>query len=184
MALPGWGALPISMSQVNTEIGRAWNAALDLNDGTVRTLAAQGGAISMSDLVGREAYIAWSGNSVASATNVLYGPMAIETSGSSFRINGGGWMAMYVNGNFALESKNAYYGLQASGNAIRAWGSEGGYASAWVYFSPGFSGSSDALYAGVGYARPYIKLQTSGGLLRVSDYFDIADHPGAYIYPY
>ncbi|GFE77730.1 hypothetical protein [Novosphingobium sp. TCA1] len=52
MALPGSGA--ISMSQVNTELGRSATQAISLNDSAVRTLAGKGsGAISLGDLRGK-----------------------------------------------------------------------------------------------------------------------------------
>lgn len=50
-------ALPtgtIAMSDVNTELGRAWNQRIDLNDGQVRSLAGRpSGTISLSDLRGK-----------------------------------------------------------------------------------------------------------------------------------
>lgn len=50
-------ALPtgtISMSDVNSELGRAWNQTIDLNDSQVRQLAGiPSGAISMADLRGK-----------------------------------------------------------------------------------------------------------------------------------
>lgn len=52
MALPTSGA--ISMSQVNTELGKAADAAVSMNDTDVRTLAGvSSGAISMSNLHGK-----------------------------------------------------------------------------------------------------------------------------------
>ena len=52
MTLPASGA--ISFSQINTELGRASNAADSLNDSWVRTLAQKAsGAISFNDLHGK-----------------------------------------------------------------------------------------------------------------------------------
>ncbi len=52
MTLPSSG--PISFSQINTELGKASNATISLNDGDVRNLAGKAsGAISMSDLLGK-----------------------------------------------------------------------------------------------------------------------------------
>jgi hypothetical protein len=54
MTLPASGA--ISMSQVNVELSRAWNAAISLDDVAVRDLAGvPSGAISMSQLHGKSA---------------------------------------------------------------------------------------------------------------------------------
>lgn len=47
----------ILMSDINVELGRAWNAPLSLNDAAVRALAGKpSGAISMADLRGKSAY--------------------------------------------------------------------------------------------------------------------------------
>lgn len=54
MALPTSGA--ISLSQVNTELGKAATAAISLNDANVRSLAGvASGAIAMSNLQGKSA---------------------------------------------------------------------------------------------------------------------------------
>jgi hypothetical protein len=54
MTLPASGA--ISMSQVNVELSRAWNAAISLDEVAVRDLAGvPSGAISMSQLHGKSA---------------------------------------------------------------------------------------------------------------------------------
>lgn len=54
MGLPSTGS--ISMSQVNTELKKASNAAISLNDSAVRKLAGKtSGTISMSDLRGKKA---------------------------------------------------------------------------------------------------------------------------------
>lgn len=54
MTLPATG--PISLSDVNVELGKAANAAITLNDTDVRTLAGKAsGAISLSDLRGKSA---------------------------------------------------------------------------------------------------------------------------------
>lgn len=58
MALPSG---TISMSQVNTELGRGATAALSMNDSALRTLAQVGGsgtAVSMNNLRGKSAYTA------------------------------------------------------------------------------------------------------------------------------
>lgn len=52
MALPSSGA--ISLSLVNTELGKSASAAISMNDAAVRSLAGKSsGAISMSDLRGK-----------------------------------------------------------------------------------------------------------------------------------
>ena len=58
MTLPGSGA--ISLGQVNTELGRASNQAISMNDSAVRSLAGvASGAISMSSLWGKS-NVSWS----------------------------------------------------------------------------------------------------------------------------
>lgn len=57
MALPSSGA--ISLSQVNTELGKASGAAISLNDAAVRSLFGKvSGAISMSDGHGKSSVVA------------------------------------------------------------------------------------------------------------------------------
>jgi len=52
MTLPA--SFPLSMSQVNTELGRATNATTSLTESAVRTLAQKpSGAVSFSDLLGK-----------------------------------------------------------------------------------------------------------------------------------
>lgn len=63
MALPGTpndGVTQISMSQVNTELGRTSTQLIDLNDSAVRTLAQVGGSgtiISLNNLHGRSSAV-------------------------------------------------------------------------------------------------------------------------------
>jgi hypothetical protein len=55
MALPNTG--PLSMSQVNTELGRSSSANISLNEAAVRALAGvPSGAISFQDLRGKSAF--------------------------------------------------------------------------------------------------------------------------------
>lgn len=56
MTLPSGG--PISMSQVNTELGRSSTATVSLNESAVRGLAGIGsGSLSMWHLLGKSAYL-------------------------------------------------------------------------------------------------------------------------------
>jgi len=55
MALPASG--PISLSQVNTELGKATNAPISLGDAAVRSLSGQpSGLVDMNSLHGKSAY--------------------------------------------------------------------------------------------------------------------------------
>ena len=63
MTLPASGS--ISLSQVNTELGRSSTAALSMNDSGLRTLFGVGsGQISMSSGYGKSSYTAPSGINV------------------------------------------------------------------------------------------------------------------------
>jgi hypothetical protein len=72
----------ISMSQVNTELGRSATASLNLNDAAVRSLAGiPSGAISMNDLRGKGsavsvAYVSGSGSS-GNATTYTFNSVSI-----------------------------------------------------------------------------------------------------------
>jgi hypothetical protein len=62
MALPSSG--PLSLSQVNVELGKSSTAQISLNDADVRALAQKpSGAISMSDLYGKSRFVIASGGS-------------------------------------------------------------------------------------------------------------------------
>ena len=86
----------ISMSQVNTELGRSSTASINLNETAVRTLAGvASGTISMNDLRGKSSFTAvfnnaqnisvMNGQSTSSPLDASY---AINTNGTCTKING------------------------------------------------------------------------------------------------
>ena len=103
MALP---TTTISMSQVNTELGRSATASINLNETAVRTLAGvASGAISMDNLRGKSSYTApvytpWSGGATAgtaeyASNDVSYQEAEISISANknvtwSYSMSGGG----------------------------------------------------------------------------------------------
>lgn len=101
----------IQASDVNVELGRAWNAPFNLNDAAVRSLAGKpSGAISFADLRGKSNIIREppSGDYFASVNGLQYGMNYISFYGMADIIWAGGTIAQhngkpnasYVKGNW------------------------------------------------------------------------------------
>lgn len=91
MTLPA--SFPLSMSQVNTELGRATNATTSLLESAVRTLAQKpSGAVAFSDLLGKASLTASGVNS-----NISYSSSGGGGNADSFpSVNRSGGQAPYT----------------------------------------------------------------------------------------
>lgn len=138
MTLPSTG--PISMSQVNTELGRSATAAISRGESAVRTLAGvPSGAIAMSNLRGK--------------SNITFTPNGGASSGSA--------VGLYDSGTFHAEIT-----VQCNQNAVWTW-SGNGTVSETVSVPSGGSATSitftldTTYYPGTGY---WTLSATSGGV--------------------
>ena len=119
----------ISMSQVNTELGRASTAQISLNETAVRTLAGRSsGAIGMGDLRGKSSYTPMSGlGYVVTPTNPVIGTNA----NISFSWSGGtppfNYYVTGFNGNQALISSSNLYTRSVSQSMFINFSGEAGY---------------------------------------------------------
>jgi hypothetical protein len=87
MALPSTG--PLSMSQVNTELGRSSTATISLNESAVRTLAGvPSGAISFQNLRGKSA-LSVSATSVSGFNSGFAFSGPVSTDNTSTTVTGG-----------------------------------------------------------------------------------------------
>jgi len=87
MALPSTG--PLSMSQVNTELGRSSNATISLGEAAVRALAGvPSGAISFQDLRGKSA-MSVSANNVSGSASGFAPSGSVSTGSPNTTVTGG-----------------------------------------------------------------------------------------------
>lgn len=90
MTLPA--SFPLSMSQVNTELGRATNATTSLLESATRTLAQKAsGAVAFSDLLGKATFTASGVNS-----NISYSSSANGNADSFPSVNRSGGQSPYT----------------------------------------------------------------------------------------
>lgn len=119
----------IQISDINVELGRAYNTWAGLGDSALRTLAGvPSGSISLASFYGKSNFQAsWSGNSVAGGSVYQF-----QTSGNAIRAystltsTGGTWIYTYTNGTFSggesTAAGNFQYvsGFGTSGNLLRS----------------------------------------------------------------
>lgn len=138
MTLPSSGA--ISLSQVNTELGRSSTATISLGESAVRTLAGvASGAISMSNLYGKSA--------------VSFSPDGGTSSGSAV------YLSMYG-------SLNASITITCSTNATWTYS---GYGADSISVSNGGAATSITFYLSTSYygaTATYNLSATAGGVTR------------------
>jgi hypothetical protein len=179
MTLQASGA--IAISDINVELGRAWNNQSNLNESALRTLAGvPSGAISLANFYGKSNFSAtWSGNSIYAVDAYLYG---FQVSGGSWRGYAkttseyfGSWISTYTDGTFSTTVSNPFgttIGIETSGNTARGISYYFGttHYGSWMPFSisSGWSGSSIAT------APAYFNLSSSGGAIRCQQSNDSA----------
>ena len=126
----------ISMSQVNTEIGRTATAFINLNEAVVRSLAGiPSGAISLNDLRGKSSYNAPvytpSGGATAGTAEYLSSDISYESAEISISANrnvtwnysmtGGGGSSVVSVSNGGVSSSIIFSLASFSGTGTRQW---------------------------------------------------------------
>lgn len=175
MTLPVSGN-SISLSQVNTELGRAASNALSMNDASLRSLFQAGGSgtiVSMSQGLGKGiGYVlltTGSGSYTLPVTNTAIRVYCIGGGGSGgggtgrtantgpYTGGGGGGSGGCTYTTYTLSSQTVYYNIGAGGAAVG--GRDGGYSGA----VPGNAGGTTWISQNSGNVNPILSATGGGG---------------------